>query len=212
VKVLFFVIVAALLGQLQPAGAIPPPPEQSAANCDTPTYASDLLVCADRGLLALDHKMVGLLAGRSAPPKPALHWFEAQEVWFRRRSLCAFSERHAACLRAAYTERIDLLTALAGAPSGQRSIPLDAICPSAPWGSWAVRLNAPDRGPLTIEDGRGQILLVASARKPQDDWSPFVRFRREGQTILIEPSGGTVLRCQTSSAPHSPSPADPRVP
>jgi uncharacterized protein len=212
VKVLFVVIAAALLGRLQPAAAVPPPPEQSAANCDTPTYASDLLVCADPSLLALDRRMVGLLAGRSAPPKPALHWFEAQEAWFRRRSLCAFSERHAACLRAAYTERIDLLTALAGAPSGQRSISLGAICPDAPWGNGAILLHAPDRGPLTMEDGRGQVLVVASALKPQDDWTPFVRFRSEGKTILVEPSGGTVLRCRTSSALRNPSPADQRVP
>jgi hypothetical protein len=37
---------------------------------------------------------------------------EPQPSWFRRRSLCAFADAHAACLRAMYVERISALEAL----------------------------------------------------------------------------------------------------
>jgi hypothetical protein len=39
------------------AQAIPPPPVQSVADCERPTYASDQLVCADAELLALDREL-----------------------------------------------------------------------------------------------------------------------------------------------------------
>lgn len=195
-----FISVTAVLACGEPAGAVPPPPDQSAANCLAPTYASDFLVCADPELLALDRTMVALLsASRSAPPTTALHWFEPQEVWFRRRSLCAFSRRHAACLRAAYSERIDLLTGLAGIGSGQRQRPLTfAICPGAPWGNGVVRLHLADRDALTIKDGLGRVLLVASAIPSRDDWTPFVRYSWDASGIRVESSGGSVLRCQVS--------------
>jgi hypothetical protein len=40
-----------------PVAAVPPPPEQVAANCDAPTYASDMLVCFDADLRVLDARM-----------------------------------------------------------------------------------------------------------------------------------------------------------
>lgn len=200
VRFLLVVLAGAFLAPIQPAAAVPPPPEQSTANCDTPTYASDHLVCADRGLLTLDRRMVDLLAGgSSSPPTSALHWFEPQDAWFRRRSLCAFSERHAACLRAAYSERIVLLTALNEAAKGQRHPGVRAFCPGAPWGNGSVRLHAPARGPLTIEDARGNLLVVATAIRPQDDWSPFVRFAFQGNGIRIEPRGIPALLCQLAA-------------
>jgi len=205
--VLVALLAGFFLSGYEPAGALPPPPEQSAANCDRPTYASDQLVCADRVLLALDRTMIALLAADgSAPSPPAVHDFEPQEAWLRRRSRCAFSERHAACLRTAYTERIALLTALRADGAGPRSGSFSAICPDAPWGNGIVRLHASDRGPLTIADGQGRVLLVASALPPQDDWTPFVRYRFEASTVLLEPSEGPALRCRVTSAPRSPSP------
>ena len=206
-------LAGVFLGGYEPAGALPPPPEQSAANCDRPTYASDQLVCADRGLLALDRKMVALLAADgSAPSPPSVQGFEPQDAWLRRRSRCAFSERHAACLRAAYTERIALLTALRAEEAGLHSARFGAVCPDAPWGNGIVSLHASDRGPLTIADGRGRMLLVASALPPQDDWTPFVRYRFEANTVLLEPSRGQAFRCRVTSAPRSPSPPAQRVP
>jgi len=98
----------------QPAAAIPPPPEQLAADCERPTYASDQLVCATPDILALDQRMADLLdrldleaVVRTDPS------FEQQPDWLRRRSLCAFSTAHAECLRAMYEARIAELELLA---------------------------------------------------------------------------------------------------
>jgi uncharacterized protein len=113
-----WVVAVAATGALATgtAAAIPPPPEQLAADCSQPTYASDQLVCATPELLALDQRMRALLdrvdleavAGRD----PA---FEQQSDWLRRRSLCAFSAAHADCLRAVYSARITELEAVAPA-------------------------------------------------------------------------------------------------
>jgi uncharacterized protein len=213
VRFLAAALAAAVWGWCARAAAVPPPPDQSAADCAAPTYASDQLVCADPALLALDRRMVELLAAAgSAAPAAALHWFEPQQVWFRRRSRCAFSERHAACLRAAYRERIDLLSALAGRGADQDRAALPAICTNAPWGNGPVRLHLGEQAPLTIEDGRGTVLVVASALQPRDDWSPFVRFVIEDAEIRLEPSEGTVVRCRALRSRHSPSPPESRGP
>ncbi|WP_143593627.1 hypothetical protein [Synechococcus sp. 1G10] len=177
---------------------MPPPPEQSAANCSTPTYASDQLVCADPALLALDHRMVRLLAAASSSvPASLLHWFEPQAVWFRRRSRCAFSDRHAACLRAAYRERIEILSALAGRAASQwRPAALPVVCNTAPWGNGPVRLHSSHEGPLNIEDNRGTVLVVASSLQPRDDWTPFLRIVMENEGIRLEPLEGSAVRCR----------------
>jgi len=49
-----------------PASAIPPPPAQLAAQCESPTYASDVAVCADESLLALDRQVRALF---ESPPQ-----------------------------------------------------------------------------------------------------------------------------------------------
>jgi uncharacterized protein len=101
---------------VQTAGAIPPPPEQLAADCVQPTYASDQLVCTTPELLTLDLRMSALLDRvdleaviRTDPS------FEPQPDWLRRRSLCAFAAAHAECLRAMYEARIAELEGLAPA-------------------------------------------------------------------------------------------------
>jgi len=93
--------------------AVPPPPEQVAADCDAPTYASDQLVCHDPELLELDRRMRSLLAQLDLEAVAAARRdVESQPSWFRRRSLCAFADAHAACLRAMYVDRISTLEAL----------------------------------------------------------------------------------------------------
>jgi hypothetical protein len=127
-----------------------------------------------------------LAAASSAAPASALHWFEPQQVWFRRRSRCAFSERHAACLRAAYRERIEVLSALAYRASEQGRPALPAICNNASRGNGPVRLLLGEQAPLIIEDRRGTVLVVASALQPRDDWSPFVWIVIEDAGIRLE--------------------------
>lgn len=179
------IVVLAGIGR---AAAVPPPPGQAAANCDSPTYASDMLVCADPDLLALDRRMRDLLP--ASAPDPALAprpLIEGQEKWFRRRSLCAFSERHAACLRAAYEDRMSVLDALRAAGSGRQRPAVSATCRDAPWGTATVRVHVAESGLLTIEDAEAKVLVVATDIAPRDDWSPFVGYVVEGRTIRLAP-------------------------
>ncbi|WP_157090857.1 hypothetical protein [Erythrobacter dokdonensis] len=46
-----------------------------------------------------------------------LTWLEPQELWLRRRSMCAFNERHAECVEQAYEERIGILHAMLEGPA-----------------------------------------------------------------------------------------------
>lgn len=156
-------LLTALLLSGASALAVPPPPEQVAATCESPIHASDMLVCGDPSLRALDARMrdawdtldfVGLVAPGA--------WVEAQQDWFRRRSLCAFSARHGECLQDAYRERIAVLEAprvVASRPARQGGA---AVCRDAPWGDACVRLRAPAAGAMAIEDGHSRVLAAAT--------------------------------------------------
>ncbi len=179
------------------AHAIPPPPLQSVADCERPTYASDQLVCTDAELLAVDHELRDLLAtvdltARIAPG--AL--IESQDQWFRRRSLCAFSERHAACLKAAYSERIALITAVGSASTEatQRSEP--ATCRDAPWGSSDVLIGLTSGHTAMVMDLQARVLTVAFASARGSDWSPSAWFAADGAAIRFTTLDGATVECQ----------------
>ena len=180
------------------AHAIPPPPEQSVANCTNPTYASDAFVCADAALLGLDRQVRDALTNlafvNTVAPKALV---EDQEAWFRRRSLCAFSERQAGCLTAAYSERIVVLDVLRKASPALAQSGARAICSEAPWGSGEISIKLGDRGPATIMDAEGRVLAVALDTEPRDDWSPFVRFGTEGEMIRFSPLDHPAIECRT---------------
>jgi uncharacterized membrane protein/uncharacterized protein len=183
------------------AHAIPPPPVQTVADCERPTYASDQLVCADAELLALDRKLRDLLAtvdlaSRVAPASLV----EPQEAWFRRRSLCAFSETHAACLRAAYNERIAVLTAVDSATAAATRGAEAATCVNAPWGSTEVSLRRNGRHAATVMDAQARVLAVAFIATRGSDWSPFVRITNRNTTIRFTTLDGKTFECQLRSA------------
>ena len=180
----------------QRADAIPPPPVQIAANCDSPTYASDAMVCADPALLVLDRRVRDAwFAGETSSAIAPGALVEAQDAWFRRRSLCAFSARHAACLRAAYAERIEVLDALRRLASGQPRTVIGATCQGAPWGPGPVRIHAPDPASVLVVDAGGRLVAVATAFEPRDDWAPFVRLVKEAGAIRLEPRGRAHIDC-----------------
>lgn len=129
---LLAVLLPVLLLGSAPALAVPPPPEQFSANCESPTYASDMLVCGDTSLRTLDARMRDAWAAVdfAAAVAPGA-WVEGQQDWFKRRSMCAFSERHAECLQDAYLERIAVLDALrlvASRPPRHRFSPAASGC------------------------------------------------------------------------------------
>jgi uncharacterized membrane protein len=180
------------------AHAIPPPPTQSVADCDRPTYASDQLVCADPDLLALDRKLGDLLAAAASSGQIApVSLVEPQEAWFRRRSLCAFSERHAACLKAAYSERIAVISVVGKvSPEVRRSAQL-ATCSKAPWGSSDVLIGRGADGRMAVLDAQTRVLAVAFASPAAADWSPFVRFTTDGTAVRFTALDGTIAECRT---------------
>lgn len=107
-------IAAALVASCGDPAAVAPPTNQTSADCAAPTYATDMLVCDDPQLLALDAELARLWAEADPGGDPVAA--EAQAAWFRERSLCAFEEDHRGCAEAAYRARIEVLRGGAGRP------------------------------------------------------------------------------------------------
>ena len=108
---------------------------------------------------------------------------------------CAFSERQAGCLRAAYSERIVVLAALREASLELAQSGESAACRDAPWGSAEVRIALDDHGPAMVMDTEGRALAVALGGELRDDWAPFVRFSAEGETVRFSPLDQPPVEC-----------------
>jgi uncharacterized protein len=174
---------------------------QSVADCERPIYASDQLVCADAELLALDRKLRDLLAtvdlqARVAPAS----LIEPDDLWFRRRSLCTFSERHAACLKAAYSERIAVITSVDSASTEVTQRSESATCRDAPWGSSDVNVRRTDDQSATVTDMQGRVIAVAFVTSRGGDWSPSVRYAVHGAAIRFTALNGSTVECHIRSA------------
>lgn len=111
---LLLALAAPLVASCADPAPVAPPAEQFTADCAAPGYATDMLVCDDPGLRALDAELARLWAETGAGADPAAA--EAQAAWFRQRSRCAFEEDHRACAEAAYRARIAALRAGAASP------------------------------------------------------------------------------------------------
>ena len=184
-----------------PAVAVPPPPVQVAANCESPTYASDMKVCGDPSLRALDARMRDAWSALdfAAAVAPGA-WVEGQEEWFRRRSLCAFSERHAECLQDAYVERIAVLDVLRLVASRPPREGMAAECTKAPWRRATIRRRAPATGALAIEDTDARVLAAATPLQPGSTWTPYVAFSAEGAAVRLVPMKGPAIVCSPVEA------------
>lgn len=174
---MIFAFVLAMVAQ-----AVPPPMPQSTADCSRPVYASDLLVCADPVLGAIDRDLRTRVLSR---PAPVGRWIEDPESWFRRSRLCAMKAEHRICLLQAYRERIALMTfdPKVGTPK--------------PCGRMSI-VKAPDdaRG-LLGDDGA----LLALGRRVSPEWTPFVSVAAAGGRIIFRDAAGRVLaRCPTEDA------------
>jgi uncharacterized protein len=176
--------------------AVPPPPGQDAANCDSPTYASDMLVCDDPQLQALDARMLEAWSSLDlARVVAADAWVESQQEWFKRRSLCAFNELHADCLRGAYIERIAVLEALKRVASRPARQGTAIVCRDAPWSGAELRLRAPETGALTIEDVDARVVAAATALRPDSPWQPYVVFSVDGTAVRLQLKAGAAVEC-----------------
>jgi uncharacterized protein len=94
------------------AQGVPPPVSQVSADCVAPVYATDLLVCSDATLRALDAQLQRLWFMAEGRHRLDDAERAAQAEWFRNRSLCAFDADHRACAVTAYHGRIATLLAL----------------------------------------------------------------------------------------------------
>ncbi len=91
--------------------AVAPPTDQMMADCVAPTYATDMLVCNDQELRALDAELARLWEHAASVSDGDAAAGVEQAAWFRERSRCAFMEDHRGCVVSAYRSRIVALLA-----------------------------------------------------------------------------------------------------
>lgn len=198
------------IGDVPGPGAVPPPREQLAADCQTPTYASDVVVCGDEALLSVDREVTQLYESLQGALQPApdggmldpLALFEPQDAWFRRRSLCAFSSHQPDCLRAAYGERLRVLRALALQRDQASPEVVFAVCRNSPWGLGPTGIGATQLGEIVlIAPSSGRVRAVAVSERPGSGWTPYLRHEAEGSVLRLFPLEGPVITCELRQ-PH----------
>jgi uncharacterized protein len=176
-----------------PANSVPPPPEQLHADCASPTYASDQLICSDPQLTAMDRQMAAdLLSTGQAAIEPASPFIEAQADWIRRRSLCAMRSDHALCLEHAYDERIAVLAAL-GARSDQ---PIAIYKCDGSEGEGRLTAEVLPNGSARLLSG-SEVLAVGTPQLAGKRWEPFaiVNVARQSNITFSLP-GDRRVQCQ----------------
>ena len=168
--------------------SVPPPIEQHHANCDEPTYASDIFVCQDPQLLSMDRALVDLIAlstdfafGASTP------WLEPHYAWFKRRSLCAFQLSQKSCLISAYDERLAVLSAINLGPQGEHlNCRLDGSLRDA------TVLLAP--GPVVTLWRHGELKAVFTSGTDKNTWTPYASIRKTRNAVSLNfPDGRAAI-------------------
>jgi uncharacterized protein len=197
-ELLRWAVAAGLALAAQGSGALPPPLPQIGADCERPTYASDRLVCEDAALLALDRQVrdawLALAAAQPAIERPPL--LESQQAWFGRRSRCAFVETQAACLRAAYLDRAEVLDAWQRTASGALVSPGTRMrCTHAPWGEEAVTVHSTAANALVITTLSGRMLAIASPGAGQDGWLSYVWLEAAERQLRLRLLSGAAITC-----------------
>lgn len=179
-----------LFGAAPPAAPIPPPVDQAVANCDSPIYASDVTVCSNEILLALDRELGALLP---IPEVASSIAFEEQDDWFRRSRKCAFRPDQVNCLRAAYRERLAVAVALrafANHPLQWREI----TC-----GKSAVQIANVSPGVVAVRWENGSVLALSATELAS--WTPYAWTRIKGKKFEVRGPNGVALRCPAPVTP-----------
>ena len=192
------------IGDVPGPDAVPPPLEQLAADCQAPTYASDVVVCGDEALLSVDREVTQRHESLQDALRPApdggmldpLAVFEPQEAWFRRRSLCAFSSHQLDCLRAAYAERLRVLKAFELQRERPSQEVVYAVCRDSPWGLAPTGIRATQSGELLLTAPSGRVRAVATGELPGSDWTPYLRHEAEGSQLRLFPLEGPDITCE----------------
>lgn len=172
-------IAAILLAAVQ-ATAVPPPVEQVAADCAHPTYATDLLVCHDPVLRAMDADLRSLPA-----PSMSTGLLESRADWFRRSRRCAFQATDRSCTQAAYVEALTVATALSSSP------PKSGRC----------RLRNGEHATFAATGADGALMrngqVIGYARPASSVWRSFLTLERVGKRITFRDlAEQTVATCR----------------
>lgn len=180
------VFLALLLAWPQVApGAIPPPPSRTTAECASPVYAVDHLICSDTDLSREEGELAGLYARSQAADEGVL-WIEDQRAWLSRRARCAFQEDQRSCVVQANAERRHILSPATGSRPSR-----SAFCPGA-GGSSRLSLVI-NNDVITGYNAQGRKLFVATRASPE--WTPFVQIFA-ARRLEFRRQDGAVLRCR----------------
>lgn len=180
---LFFPIFAAAM--------IPPPPPGNTVNCAATVYALDPLVCEDQALRKMDQDIGAVMEEYEPQEHPEASLIEPQEVWFRRRAMCASKSDMKNCLRDAYADRMMIASILregnvttAGTP--MRCSGLEDVTD--------MRVELRDRTAV-VRDTSGAVIAVASP-KPASSWQPYLLLGKASAKGLAFTGGGAKIRCK----------------
>lgn len=177
-------MVLMLLMATPQASPVPPPITQMTADCVHPVYATDMLVCGDPELLALDNLLKSARAATPVADNDG-HLIEEQAAWFRRSRRCAFLTDHRACAVAAYGER---LMVIAPAASPLRTLGQCRLTDGTTAGFAATA-----GGAILTRDGR--VIAVGLPTTPV--WHPFVRYtRNKNKAVFRSLEGGSLAKCR----------------
>lgn len=174
-----------------PVAPVPPPVEQVAANCEKPSYATDVLVCSNAELRALDARMrqayLAVAQNLDAVKSP---YFEAQPLWLRRRSMCAFQEQHTACVKAAYAERLSILDAVAVTRVATRQYSCNG-----PRGKPGLSATRTTSGAITLWQGP-LVFAVAVQTSPVPGWLQEIGVKENGKRLILSHKGLPSITCR----------------
>jgi uncharacterized protein len=169
---------------------VPPPVEQSTADCARPVYASDQLVCSDRALRVLDERLRLLLDQGPSPAAAIMQ--ESGEQWFKRRSLCAFQVEHQRCLAEAYTNRLAVIeTASSDKGPGQIATckKLEKI--------GRITMHTAANGNIVLKDFANNGLIGIATPKSDDAlWKPTLSYSKQGKLYHFQPAERSHFSCR----------------
>lgn len=179
-------LVMLLVGIAQQS-AVPPPVAQIQANCMAPVYASDQLICSDPELADRERQIADLYHRSDLSTSV---WLEPQTDWFKRRALCAFQDRHRACISEANAERLTVLAAATAQPSDDAKT-MRCTSPRARQDLTIVR-----RGNWLIAYDGDRLSWVAG--RSGTIWSPYVRWTQR-RSWTVQKLDGERLECRLTT-------------
>lgn len=167
---------------------VPPPVEQSTADCARPTYASDQLVCTDPELRQMDAQLAEVL--RIPAALTGTSRIESDGEWFKRRSRCAFETDHRLCLLQSYRDRLALIESATQSPART----LEVTCPT--WGR--VDIDEMPNGYMFLRTKKEQALkALASPASGQSSWKPAWTVTRRLRYLDFTSHEGRRISCKT---------------